>query len=373
MQRIRLALVITELDVGGAERCLVNLATRIDRSRFEPTVYCLAPRPQDDRLVQQLTSATVPVHFLNARSVWHFPRVAGELRRHLRLQRPDIVQAFLFHANIVASLASRGVPGIRVVLGVRVADPAHWRSLIENHAARRAAGVVCVSSEIALSWSHRVKEPCKVVRIANGLDAAAMDAVEALDVSGLGIAEHRRLLLFVGRLHRQKGLDWLLPHCPALFRSLPQHDLVIVGDGPQRGQLVRQATALGITERVHFLGWRPDVPGLLKRSDVLVLPSRWEGMPNVILEAMAARRPVICTRVSGIEELLGESTAWQAAPLGDAAGFLERLQNLARDEQVAAQLGEKNRQRLEGRYSLQAMVEQYESLYESLLRGEPED
>lgn len=370
MERIRLALVITELDVGGAERCLVNLATRLDRGRFEPFVYCLGPRPQDDRLVRRLALASVPVEFLNARTAWQLPRVIRELGRHFCALRPALVQAFLFHANVVASLASRGLKECPVVFGIRVADPARWRIWVETHLARSAARIVCVSSQIAQDWTRRINQPAKVARIPNGIDIADLDAAEALEFTRLGIPADRRLLLFVGRLHRQKGLDWFLPHCPALFADLPQHDLVIVGDGPERGKLVRQAASLGISQRVHFLGWRPDVPSLLKASEILVLPSRWEGMPNVVLEAMAARRPVVCTRVSGTEELLGESSPWQAAPLGDVAGFLERLHKLADDRPFAVELGERNRERLESQFTLAAMVAQYETLYESLVRGD---
>ena len=126
---IRIALVITELEVGGAERCLANLACGLDRTRFEPVVYCLAPRPLPprDALVTQLGEAGVPVRFLGFSSKWQLPMAVRSAGRTLARQAPHVIQSMLFHANIVARLAKRRLPDSGLSLGIRVADPSRWR------------------------------------------------------------------------------------------------------------------------------------------------------------------------------------------------------------------------------------------------------
>src|SRR5262245_55645995 len=147
----RLAFVITELNPGGAERCLVELATRIDRQRFSPVVYSLGPPPADDRqaLVNRLAEAGVPTQFLGLSGWLQYFRAVNRLAAMLREQQPDIVQTFLFHANVVGSRAARlaGVP--RVFTGMRVADPRWWRILLERAAAQSADRYICVSQNVS--------------------------------------------------------------------------------------------------------------------------------------------------------------------------------------------------------------------------------
>src|SRR6478672_4816694 len=105
----RLALVITELEPGGAERCLVELATRLDRSRFLPVVYSLGPPPPVTKqlLVERLAGAGIPTNFLNMSSPWQYLAAVRKLARYFREQRPQVVQTFLFHANVVGTRAAR--------------------------------------------------------------------------------------------------------------------------------------------------------------------------------------------------------------------------------------------------------------------------
>jgi glycosyltransferase involved in cell wall biosynthesis len=371
MDPIRLALVITELDVGGAERCLANLAARLDQRRFLPIVYCLAPRPSDDRLVEQLRAARVPVEFLGARSWRAFFAAKARLRQRLAVQSPHVLQTFLFHANVLGPLAAASAPPPRIVLGVRVADPSPWRRWLESRLMHRADRVVCVSRSVAAIVGAKTRvAPEKLVVIPNGLEESAFASTPAADLRPLGVAENRRVLLFVGRLHRQKGLDWLLAILPSIFGQLPDHDLLLVGEGPQRAMLQRMARSPNLRDRVHFVGRRDDVLALLRACDVLLLPSRWEGMPNVVLEAMAAGRPVVASRVEGVAELLGDDGAdLQSVEPGDAAAFITRVVSFAQNAALAGQAGIGNQRRAATQFRLADMVARYETLYESLVRG----
>ena len=179
----------------------------------------------------------------------------------------------------------------------------------------------------------------KLTAIPNGVDYRQFAEAKPIELTQLGLPAGQRAILFVGRLDRQKGLDDLLANCPRVLAALPQHDLVLVGDGPERAALKDLAAARGIAGRVHFAGWRADVPEILAAADLLVLPSRWEGMPNVVLEAMAAGKPVVATRAHGVEDALGELAKEQCVPVGNGHQLAERIIHFAQNPQLACEIG----------------------------------
>jgi starch synthase (maltosyl-transferring) len=207
----------------------------------------------------------------------------------------------------------------------------------------------------------------KLEVIPNGVDVGRFEGVQPIELAAVGMPGGRRAIVFVGRLHEQKGLHDFLASSAELFAALPNHDLVVVGDGPQREALQQLVSNLRLADRVHFAGWRNDVPAVLAAADLLVLPARWEGMPNVVLEAMAAARPVVATRAEGVAELLGEASGEQTAEVGDMQGLISRIIQLVQNAQLAARLGQENCQRVLGEFSLQKMVSSYERLYARLL------
>lgn len=362
---LRVAFVITELDVGGAERQLTQLATGIDRRFFKPRVYALGepPRPPREELVRQLQAAEVPVEFLGARRWFHFGPTVERLTERLREFQPHIVQSFLFHANVIGTLAARDA-GIPAVMGIRVAQPSWWRSRVERHVARHAQRVVSVSQGVAAFARRTLRlrdEQCVV--IPNGIDLNVVELSQGADLTLLGIPAGVRPITFVGRIDRQKGADRLAELLPVVA-ALQTH-LLIVGDGPLRTRLEQRFRHLDDAHRVHFAGWQADVPAILKESQLLVLPSRYEGMPNVVLEAMAAGLPVVVTPVEGVAELLGPEADGQIAPY-EPQRWAAAIARLASQADVAKTLGERNRQRVADHFGAQAMVTAYERLYSGL-------
>jgi len=363
---VRIAFVITELDVGGAERCLVNLAAGIDRTRFSPMVCALAPRPVQgqDSLVRQLEEASVPVHFLNLRSSLSFLPGLGKLKRLFRQHEIEVVQTFLFHANVIGSFAAKSAGVSRIVSGIRVADPARWRMGLERFATQRVDNIVCVSQSVADFVATEGGFPRSKLRvIPNGIDLTPVQTDTTRIRTELGIGNQRRILLGVGRLHRQKGFDWLLEQAPELLKRLPEHDLVIAGDGPERKSLGELASRLGLKDRVHFTGWRTDVPRLMQAADIFLLPSRWEGMPNVLIEAMGLGLPVVAASVEGVTEVLGPLAKGQAVPFGDGAAFIDAVCEIVSDSTHKAKLAEVNCERIRAEFSLRAMISKYEDLF----------
>lgn len=364
-----MALVITDLDIGGAERAFVELATRLDRRVFEVRVWSLMPAPRDESrsLLPALRAAGISTVSLNASSFASTPRVVKALTAAWRNWQPDIVQTFLFHANILGRVAARRAGMPHVVSGIRVAERrGRLRLWIDRWTDRWVERHVCVSRGVA-DFSHRVGglPANKLVVIPNGIDVARYVNVAPIMSGELGLPEGRRWITYIGRLDPQKNLAWLIDQAPAWLAAHPQHDLLLVGDGPERQALENQAARIAPAGRVHFVGWQANIAGILAASDVLVLPSQWEGMPNVVLEAMASGRPVLAADVEGVRELLGEASE-QIASSSDAQRWRTMLNRLLTDQSLAGELGARNRERAARQFSLEAMVRAYAELYSSL-------
>ncbi|MBL8851211.1 MAG: glycosyltransferase [Planctomycetaceae bacterium] len=298
----RIAFCITDLDVGGAEQCLVNVVGRLDRREWTPHVYCLSRR---GALVDRLDALGISCTCLDWRG-WPDAWRVVSLARQLRAFRPQLLQTFLFHGNIAGRLAGTlaGVPVI--VSGIRVAEREKaWHVRLDRWTRGLVTQHVCVSRAVAdFSIREARLRPETVSVIPNGVDVERFQTAAPLSNAELGAPPETKWLIAVGRLHPQKGHLLLLEAIAPLLRAAPDWRLMIVGEGPLRSELERRILELGCREQVVLTGFRNDVPRLLRTASILVLPSLWEGLPNVVLEAQAAGLPVVASDVEGIREVI---------------------------------------------------------------------
>jgi glycosyltransferase involved in cell wall biosynthesis len=368
----RIAFCITELDPGGAERQLVQLATHLDRKRFEPEVVCLAA---EGELAAPLRAAGVSVTCLNA-GRWD-ARVIFRLRRHFRRTRPDLVQTFLFHANIAGRIAARAAGVPFVVSGIRVAErQKRWHLTLDRLTDRLVDRHVCVSRDVAEFARNEGGLPAeKLLVIPNAVDIEAIANAKPADLSQFGFRACDEVILFVGRLTEQKDPLRLLTAFRSIAEEFPNAKLLFVGSGTLEPQLRKNATDL--MHRVALAGQRSDVPSLMKSAVCLALPSRWEGMPNVVLEAMAAGTPVVAAAVEGVSELLADgklgTIVHDSSPEGFAGGLRQVLSNRAeaREKSHLAQT------LVVKQHAVETMIRTYQGCYCGLLarksvRREPE-
>jgi glycosyltransferase involved in cell wall biosynthesis len=363
---VPIAFCITELDRGGAERALCQLVLGLDRRAWQPRVYCLGPR---GHFTDVLEAGGVPVQCLNGHGLLSLPRVLWQLTRALRRSRPVILQTFLFHGNLAGRLAGRlaGVP--IVVSGIRVADRrSRWYGRLDHWTNRLVDHNVCVSEGVAdFAIQETGLNAAKISVIPNGVNFDAFAQSTPTDLNPFGIRTDAPVVITVGRLEEQKGIEYLLRAAVTVLQSRPDCQFLIVGDGHDRASLHALAATLGIDRRVWFVGSRDDVPGLLRASTVFVLPSLWEGMPNALLEAMAAGVPVIATAVEGSREIVQSEHSGLLVPPADPGELSQailRLLNdpdLARGFSVAAQLD------IQKRFSESSVVLHYDELYRRLL------
>ncbi|MFP4057986.1 MAG: glycosyltransferase [Candidatus Brocadiia bacterium] len=360
----RILYVITELDVGGAENTLFHLATGLDRDLFEPRVAALFG---DGPVAQRLRRRDIPVQSLGGRRRW--PLAALWRLRRLAAQA-DIVHSFLFHANLAARLAVLGARPAAVVASARVAErtrPRRRRLEVLTH--RLVDAQVCVSTGVRDFFAAGGFPREKLVVVPNGVDVARFEGRDPAFKDRLRLGPDTPLVTTVGRLHEQKGGTYFLRAAASILRSRPDCHFLVVGTGPLEEKLRAEAREFGISRQVTFLGFYDDVPAVLKATDIFVLPSLWEGMPNAVLEAMAAAVPVIATRVEGTVDLIEHGVTGILVLPRDVPALVSAALRLLEDRERAAQLGQAAQDRVRAQFRLEDMVRRHEELYRRLLAG----
>jgi glycosyltransferase involved in cell wall biosynthesis len=264
------------------------------------------------------------------------------LRRLLTRWRPDVAHAHGLRAAAVTSLALAGTSGPRPALLVTVHNaapagvlPAAAYRALERLAARRADAVLCVSPDLAGRMSRAGAREVELAVVA--APAAAPPPAGAVGKARADIgAAGRPVVLALGRLAHQKGFDVLVDAAARLRARDPAPVLAIAGEGPMQGPLAGRARAAGAD--VRFLGMRSDVPALLAAADVVAVPSRWEGQPLVVQEALQRGRPLVASRVGGIPGLTGENAALLVPP-GDPGALAGAIASVIGDPALARSLG----------------------------------
>lgn len=366
----RIAFGITELDPGGAERMLVELVTRLDRAEWTPRVYCLGPEAHYARVLRE---RQVDVVCFSGRGWTSAPRVLQEWTRELKSFRPEILDNWLFHASLLGRFAGRRAGVSHVLSEVRVAERRNtWHGRLDRWTNSLVERNVCVSRGVAdFMEQHVGLDPRKTVVIPNAIDAGPYATATPADLAPLGIPPGSPVLISIGRLEAQKGIDVLLEASANVLRRISDVHFLIVGEGPDRAFLERLAQRLGISPKVHWAGRRSDVPSLLRASAALVLPSRWEGMPNVVLEAMAAGKPVVATDVEGVRELVRpDINGWVVAKENPLA-LAESIVGMLTNPQVAVQMGHKSQSIIEKEFAIHEFVQDHIKLWRTLLAETP--
>jgi glycosyltransferase involved in cell wall biosynthesis len=178
-----------------------------------------------------------------------------------------------------------------------------------------------------------------------------------------------KLIVLVGNMHSDvKGHPWLITSAPAVVREFPRTRFVLVGDGRQRAGFEQQVAGLGLERNFVFLGRREDVPAILANCDIAVLPSRAEGLPNAVLEYMAAGLPTVVSRVGGNAELVENGVTGLVVPPEDTVALSIAFLNLLHDPDLAREMGRRGREFIVHNFSFDRLVREVDALYTELLR-----
>lgn len=349
-------LLLTSFDVGGTERQMVELATRLDPSRFRPHLACFHERGRlVDEIPDRIAIREFPVRgFAN-------PAALGQLIAFAAWCRSigaSIVHTCDLYGNMfgLPGAALAGVP-VRIAnrREILTGDKSRAQLTAQRHAYRLAHAVVANSDAARAQLAREGIPPARLHLIPNGLDVRRFTAVPER-------AAIRRVVM-VANLRAEKGHDTLLAAAPRILDRHPDATFTFVGEGPRRSALEVLTRALGLGDRVQFLGERRDVAAVLAEHDLFVLPSRSEAFPNALIEAMASALPVVATDVGGIPEVVRPGVNGRLVPPDDSGALADAVVALMDDPAGAAALGRAGRADIERHYTFDRMVEGFEQLY----------
>ena len=339
----------------------MTVATGLDRRRFAPHVVCLTDTGTYEA---DLREAGVPVTLIGKRH-----KVGGlalrRLRALLRRERPHVLHTWMFTCNLYGRLAARGLP-IATLASEVAADvtKSAARLAIDRWLAPSTGAFYVNSSVVARFYHERCGIPLeKLVVIPNGVRVPEMAPVPR---AALGVSEDAFVVCGAGRLSPEKGFDRVIEALAAPALRERKVELIIAGEGPSRGALEALAVARAVAGRVHLLGHRADLPGVLQAADAFVLSSLHEGMSNVLMEAMALGLPCVSTPVGGVEELLSHGESGLVVPASAPEPIAAALAQLMDVPGLARRLGAAARERMAREFSVEANVRRFEALYQTL-------
>lgn len=351
---------------GGAERLVNKLALGFNSQPFASLVCLFRP----GWVQQQCESDGIPTVVIPHKGIFD----VAWLRRFLALIREKQVQLIhahefdaIVHGTLAAALAR--VPIVATIHGKNY----YWQTATRRTAYRLASRYACmvaVSEDLKGFVTERTGIPARLIRVIyNGIDSFPdVEPAKQLRLrSDIGLNGQDRIIGAVGSLYPVKGHRFLIEAMPAIIRDCPNARLLLVGRGDQEVHLKEQVKKLGIERSVYFLGLRQDISTLLSIMEVFVLPSLSEGLSVATLEAMASARPVVATRVGGNPELVVDGETGILVPSEDSQALATGIADLLLDRPRARTLGEKGRERVEQRFQMRMMVDEYRKLYEQCI------
>lgn len=367
--------LLDSLNVGGTEVQAVELATRLSPERYDVTLGCLRARGP---LLERLQGSSVSVRefypkggFDSVHGIYQMFRLAAFLRRG----RFQIVHTHDLYANVLG-IPAAAIARVPVIISSQ-RDLGHldlyksgrrvWLRRLQKLSSAVLTNANAVR-EAVLAEDHFAPEKVRVIH--NGVDLARFQQLSRDRSWLVPTGKNERWIVLIGNMHGDvKGHAVLIAAAEAIVREFPDVRFLFCGDGERRAIFEQQAAALGIEKHFLFLGRRDDVPQILGCCDIGVLPSQAEGLPNAVLEYLAAGLPTVASRVGGNVEIIQEGKTGLLVPPQDASTLASAILRLLREPALAAELGRKGREFVAAEFSFQLMIEKTDQMYTELLHS----
>lgn len=378
-RKYKIAYLIDGLSIGGAERLMVPILKHLSRTHFDPYV-CALQSKDGNPLADEIRALGVQVDCLHIKHLRDWDALP-RLSRYLRDVGADLVHTQLEAANILGNISAKllrlpSVSTIHVMPSLDVKTKTKLHQKVEWLCLRRFCDRLISVSEEARQYHIAISgiSPSQTATIYNGIDLSTfmnMDRARerAMVRAELGIPLEATVLVTVAVLRPQKGIQFLIRALPSILASSPYTYYLIVGSGSHHDALVEEASLAGVDEQVVFAGMRTDVPGLLAASDVFVLPTLTEALPTVLAEAMAARLPIVASRVGGIPEMIEEGQNGLLVKAEDVEGLASACTRLVGDTEERAALGAQGWKIVNQKFNIERQVDQLKELYLEQLRA----
>lgn len=375
MRPYRIRHVIDSLGPGGAERLLCAYAPRLEALGLSVDVVVLQERggnpmraPLENAGIRVTTAAVNKLSRLDQLPAFHRAMKAGApdlLHTHLEFSSLlGALSGAMTRTPVVGTLHTLHAPATTDRGGAR-------RWLMYQAMTRFADRVICLTEGNARIARQTGLGRARIEVLPNGVEVEVFDAPPLRDRATIraefAIPVDAPLIVTVCVLRPEKGIDHLLSAMPQILRANPEAHLLVVGDGPEMPRLTRQASRDALTGRVHFAGHRSDVSDILRAADVFVLPTLFDAQPTVIMEAMAARLPVVSTLIAGVPDMIDDGKHGLLVAPGDVPDLAQSVSGLLALPAVARSLGAAGRERAEVAFSMTRQVERLAQLYDRLI------
>jgi glycosyltransferase involved in cell wall biosynthesis len=374
-RKLKVLHVISVPGVGGAQSWVAGITSRLANMGYRVSIAC----PDDPGSVAHFEGCgeVIPIKVNYSKfTPWSDLRYFAKLVSVLRDRHFDVVHLSAAKAALYGRLAARAA-GVPTVIFNAHGFPFHdflnpaariTLATIEKLLSRYCTDmVVCCGEAVrAYALTHHIAPASRLVTIENGVEIPERLPERDSARRTLGLPSDAPVVVTVGRLARQKAPENFLQAAASVIREVPDTRFLVVGDGPLKSHLQTLAESLGIASRVHFLGFRDDVPLILRAADIFALFSRWEGLPLTILEAMAAERAVVATAVDGNVEAVQHGRTGLVSPAEDIGQFATNLTTLVRAPDRARQMGTAGRRLVEERFGVERMAQRLSDLYQQL-------
>jgi len=383
MSKLNVLLLNTQMEAAGAQKAMLELARGLKQRGHPVTVVTMYDKDSYVPLFEEQYNLDIidlemkqPGERNLLTQAWRFVR-GLRLYRLMRAQRPQIVQTFSHYSNILGPLIAwlARVPVRVSSQRMSLKDYPAWLLYLD----RIVANSFLTHKMVAVSEGTRrfsIEEEGirsdKLVTIHNGINVERF----SIDLSpkaeqnlrqALRLEPDSLIILTVARLHPQKGHKYLIEAIPRILRDFSQARFLFVGEGELTEELKAQVRGADLEKYVRFLGVRQDVPQLLAISDLFVLPSLWEGLPNSVLEAMAAGVPVVATYVDGTPEIIDDGDTGLLTPPADPVALEQAIRRLLKDESLQTSIAKAAKKHVERKFSRDANTIAFIDLYQSLL------
>jgi glycosyltransferase involved in cell wall biosynthesis len=364
----------TSAGTGGAEILLTYWPRYMDKVKFNQSAIFADNGP----LVRNMQELGTKVECLTMLKTFKGFIQLSKLVSFLKQNRIDLIHAHGARVNFWGSFASllTGVPIISTEHNIDLwRDNNYFLNSIDGLPARINKVRVGVSDAVCNMLKNKGVNQEKIVCIENGIDVERFNI--SVDIAAkrleFGIRDGTKIIGTVGRLVEQKGHKYLLDAFKVMEDGFPDMKLLIVGDGPLMKTLKEQVSNLGLEGKVIFTGLRTDISELLAIMNIFVLPSITEGLPLVLLEAMAAGKPVVASAVSGIPYVIDDAVDGLLAGPTNFYELSEKMLMLIKNERLASELSQKAREKALSKYNAKGMIKKYENLYMNILENSKRD
>jgi len=373
--KVKILFLIDELTIGGTEKQLMLLADSLPTSRFEPVIGVL--RETDFSRGLRLSTPIVNFNWAGLPLIKNIDLI-GKIKRYIDANNIDILQTQFNESEVYGTLAAKITSVKPIVIATR-RNLYQW--LKDDPLGFHAGKLLLRWSRAVISNSYSAQAAClrlenvpkeKIIVIPNAVAVEKFNTLscrEARDQCGLNPDDV--IIGVVGNWREVKGIDIFLQAAAKVRNAIPAAKFMLVGSGPQEAELRALAENLGITDNVVFWGPTDNAPLVMAAFDIAVQPSRSESFSNVLVEYMAAAKPIVATNVGDAEFILDGGSCGRLVEPGSPEELADAIVALHQNKDTAMAMAMKGRQRVEENWSTVSIIEQYVTLYENLVGSSP--